>query len=97
MDQKAWRLTVITVTVAVLAIAGSVYLYKTKDKPLDTSALNASFKHLTGWLAEHRGRLNQKIVKVKQIATNNAEQPIHYEFYSELPKMKVPIPDKKPN
>lgn len=88
-------MTVVSITLGVLAVVGSLYLYKTKDQPLDTTALKASYDRLTGWVAEHRGRLNEKITKVKEIAANNAEQPIHFEFYSELPKMKVPVPKKK--
>lgn len=93
-QQKAWRLTVVSVAVMVLTVAGGTYLYQTKNQPLDTSRLSASFRELTDWFTAHKARLNKKIVKVQQMTAKNAEEPIHFEFYSELPKMKVPVPKK---
>ena len=41
------------------------------------------------WVTEHKQHLHQELAKVKQLSThqNEADQQIHFEFYTTLPNM----------
>lgn len=44
------------------------------------------------WLAERRSHLRDNLSKVKKIAAdNNADQEVHFEFYTALPTMQVQV------
>ena len=93
-SRKIWPWIVAIFVIAALALSAGLYLHKNRVSSLDTTAMTASINRLKDWVAERRGRINQKIVKVKEIALNT-EQPIHFDFYAELPKMTVPVPKKE--
>lgn len=58
-----------------------------------TSGFFAMYTRLNQWAHERNHQLQQKIVKVKQLAVNKkASQEIHFEFYTALPNMRVPVP-----
>jgi hypothetical protein len=91
-DKKVWRRLFAIVFVLTVVSIGGFYLWKNRASKMDTSAVTASFHKFSEWVAEHKHRLNQKIVKVKQLADSKQEEPIHFEFYSELPNTTVPVP-----
>lgn len=58
-----------------------------------SSGVSSAYAHLNDWLHDRNTRLQKNIVKVKQLATKNKDehQEIHFEFYTVLPNMKVPV------
>lgn len=96
-DNKGWRRWLILALVVIIGSSAGFFLWKNRARNIDTSAVSASFHRLTTWVAEHRHRLNDKVVKVKELATPKAEEPIHFEFYSELPNAIVPVPESNEN
>lgn len=93
-EQKAWRFTVAIIAILVIGASG-LYLKGHASVQFDAHRVVTSFNQLITWAKEHKGRLNQKIERVKQVATNQTEQPVHFDFYSELPNMKMPAPGPK--
>jgi len=89
--------------VAVLAISVKCFFYPSKDVKLARSGIVSFYTHVQDWMQKRHHELQKNIVKVKQLAVKNKTSPqeIHFEFYKELPNMKVPVPliakqEKKP-
>src|SRR5690606_16003234 len=80
--QNRWpRIFAGTLVLAIIS-TGGFYLWMNRSAQIDTSGVVASFHRFSGWMTAHRNRLNQKIVKVKQLAVAKTDEPIHFEFYS---------------
>ena len=58
------------------------------------SSINSIHTRVSDWMHERKTSLNKNIVKVKQLAVNNKtpQQEIHFEFYTVLPNMRIPVP-----
>lgn len=52
-------------------------------------------EQMKSWIAERRNHLHKNLEKVKQVAVRKGDPspPIHFEFYTALPNMQVPIPE----
>jgi len=61
---------------------------------LARSGIVSFYTHVQDWMQKRHHELQKNIVKVKQLAVKNKTSPqeIHFEFYKELPNMKVPVP-----
>jgi cell division protein FtsN len=77
--------------ILVLGITGFGF-YQYKHQPQRFLALTDCYQKLTNWMTERKHHLNQSIQVVKQIAVKDAaEQPVHFEFYTALPNMKMEL------
>lgn len=66
--------------------------YQYKHQPQRFVALTDCYQKLSSWMAERKQHLNQSIKVVKQIAVKEtADQPVHFEFYTALPSMKMEV------
>jgi cell division protein FtsN len=61
-------------------------------KPVSQAA-SAVYARVNDWMHDRNARLQKNLVKVKQLAANDkdAHEEIHFEFYTVLPNMKVPV------
>jgi cell division protein FtsN len=90
--QTGKRWIVLVALIALLGAGLSVAVYQYKNHTLTTSVITTYANRFKTWIAEHRHHLQQGLVKVKQLATTKPEdQPIHFEFYTALPKMQVTV------
>lgn len=66
-----------------------VHLYK--QKPEKYASFNGYLANAKTWLSERNHRIQQGVQQhVKKITAKNAEeQPIHFEFYTTLPKVQL--------
>ncbi|VVC75092.1 hypothetical protein AQUSIP_03680 [Aquicella siphonis] len=84
-----------TAFVVVLLIAGGSGFYVSRQHPdwAGIPRLSSAFTQMQAWVVERKSRLSRDIKKVRQLAASKQEpQAIHFEFYTELPSMKVPVP-----
>lgn len=56
-------------------------------------------EQMKNWVAERKNHLHKNLEKVKQVAVRKSEPPppIHFEFYTALPNMQVPLPETEKN
>lgn len=64
--------------------------------PRVTEKISVYCVSMNGWIAHHKAEFNKNLATVKQatIVKENAEQDIHFEFYSALQDMQVTLPEK---
>lgn len=66
--------------------------YQYKKQPERFVALSECYTKLTTWMTERKQHLNHSIKVVKQITMKDeTDQPVHFEFYTALPNMKVEV------
>lgn len=76
----------------ITVVGASVLVFQYRHHPENFPKLNAYFEQVNGWLAEHKSHLHQKVIKVKQVATNDdGEKQIHFEFYTTLPNAQMRV------
>lgn len=73
-----------------ICISGFV-VYQYKKRPLPANGIITYFPHIQSWVAERKLRLHHDLIKIKEatVDKNQAEMPVHFEFYSTLPAMQV--------
>lgn len=93
-SHSKWMAVCVFVAIFVFLCLG-LFVYQPKKVVLASSGISDIYVRFNNWMHERNHKLQQKIVKVKQLAVNNKtpQQEIHFEFYTALPGMKVPIPD----
>lgn len=91
--QKKWM--VLFSFIVILAGGAGFYLYQPKSAVLATNKLSSYYQSANQWVVERKTHLQNNLVKVKQIAVakKDAKQEIHFEFYTTLQNMQVPVPD----
>lgn len=75
------------VMVLTLFICGIALLaYQSKST---VSGISSYYGQAVAWVTEHKQHLHQGLTKVKQLSApqNDADQQIHFEFYTSLPNM----------
>lgn len=83
--------------ILVLVIGMGFYLHHYKKISIGHSGMSASFSKFKNWVTERKHHINTHVANVKQlVANNNTEQPIHFEFYTALPKMQIKPSDTPP-
>jgi len=93
-----WLWTILACVMAVFVCGIGFFSYYPINTPMKSSLLSAKvssyYAQANSWMTERKQRLHQNIEKVKQIAVNqkDANQDIHFEFYSALQNMQVNVP-----
>lgn len=97
-----WLWTVLACVMAVFICGIGFFSYYPINPSMKSSLLSAKvssyYAQANSWMTERKQRLHQNIEKVKQIAVNqkDANQDIHFEFYSALQNMQVNVPGTSP-
>lgn len=91
---RSRRKWIIICFIIMLALATGFYIWKAKTSDSVSAGFSSLSKRMHFWLTERKTRLNQNLSQVKQLTANNqnANQEIHFEFYTTLPNMRVPVP-----
>lgn len=95
--QLPWRAIAVLSILILFSLCALLVSYQYHKNPKNYPAILASITKMTNWVSERKNHLHKNIVKVKQLATskNPEDVPIHFEFYSALPKMQMIAPVDK--
>ena len=85
-----WR---VLAGVFIVFLCSMVFIIQHHKKSLPGSVWAVYVSKITTFIAERKNHLRQNLVKTKQLLTNkdNDEPPIHFEFYTALPSMRVNV------
>jgi hypothetical protein len=74
---------------------GLFFAYQHKEQSRYYPMLTAYVAQFSSWTKERKQHLQASLVKVKDMALikKNAEQDIHFEFYTTLPNMQMSVAD----
>lgn len=61
---------------------------------LKSKTLSPYYAKITHWASEQRTQISKSVEKTKQAVTakNDVPPEVHFEFYTALPNMQVPVP-----
>lgn len=91
-----WRVAVSFVVICLVAGGAGYYLSRQHPEWDGVRRLSSSLGQVEAWIVERKNRLGSGITKARQLAAVKQEdQPIHFEFYTELPSVKVPVPTEE--
>lgn len=96
-SRQRWRLPVglVVIVIGIIILGYANY----KQQWVNVAVLSGPISRGQAWLVERKQHLQTGLVKnvekVKQLAAkqNDTEQPIHFEFYTALPSMKMETVD----
>lgn len=84
----AWKITALWLTVVVAGILGfGIYQYKTTG--WDFSALSASLTRVKTWINDHKNKPRMEARAKSESKMSATEPPLHFEFYTTLPNMRL--------
>jgi cell division protein FtsN len=88
-----------SVVIFVGVVIADQYLQKSLISPFIPPIVSSYVEQMKSWVAERKNHLNKNLEKVKQVAVRKSEPapPIHFEFYTALPNMQVPLPEMEKN
>ena len=91
-----WRGILLISVVVLLLMGAGFFAYQYKKTGTGPSVLTAYSARIVDWMATHKSRMRQNLVKVKQLASNKneLEPPVHFEFYTALPNMHISANDE---
>ncbi|TAK75175.1 MAG: hypothetical protein EPO11_05785 [Gammaproteobacteria bacterium] len=88
VGQARWR-WLLSIGVLAAAFFCAIFLVSYVSKHAPSSRLSTYVSRMTTWIAERRHRSTNTAKSASIANKEEAEQPIHFEFYNTLPAMQV--------
>src|SRR5580704_6972844 len=96
---RLWARVLSMMLISMTIIGAGFFVYKHKKTTLESPAMLSYLSRISDWVNAHRHARSvsrgQDLAKAKTMPANQDESatPIHFEFYTALPSMRVDLPE----